>query len=94
MCCPYPLVPSHQRLLSRDATLSAAICLNCVTLPPSVREPWGASRHGQSASSLQESWNEKKIKGGGVRLIGEERKGSEGGKRDYGQGETEKNGGK
>lgn len=29
-----------------------------------------------------------------MRLIGEERKGSEGGKGEYGQGETEKNGGK
>lgn len=60
MCCPYPLLPSHQRLLSCDAILSAPICLNCVTLPPPVWEPLGASRHGQSAGRLQGTWEEEK----------------------------------
>lgn len=81
MRCPYPLLPSHQHLLSCEATLGAAICLDCVTLPPSVREPWGASRHTgkvRVAYGIKERKERKKV--GGVGLIEEERKGSEGGR--------------
>lgn len=46
-----PVMPSLHR---------APICLDCVTVPPPVLEPWGASRHGQSAGSLQGAWEEEK----------------------------------
>lgn len=93
MRCPYPLLPSHQHLLSCDATLGAAICLDCVTLPPSVREPWGASRHAgkvRVAYGTKERKERKKV--GGVGLIEEERKGSEGGRRSMDKGKRGKMG--
>lgn len=68
---------SHQHLLSCDATLGAAICLDCVTLPPSVREPWGASRHTDKVRVAYGIKERKKV--GGAGLMEEERKGSEGG---------------
>lgn len=46
-----PRLP-HQRSFSRHATLPAHVRLHCVTLPPSVREPWGSSRDGPSVRSL------------------------------------------
>lgn len=71
MRCPYALLHSHQCLLSCDASLCAPIYLHCVTLPPSVWEPQGASRHCPSAHSLQG----KQVKEGGVGLIEKRREG-------------------
>lgn len=66
---PPPASPSRQRLLYCDAILGAPICLDCVTLPPPVWEPRGASRHGQSAGQLSTNVGGKNMKEGGVGLI-------------------------
>lgn len=73
MCCPYPLLPSHQCLLSCDAILSTPICLDCVTLPSPVWEPWGASRHGQSTAKPTRNVGERKMEEGGAWLTDKER---------------------
>lgn len=81
MCCPYPLLPSHQCLLSCDAILSAPICLHCVTLPPPVWEPWSAKQAWPKWGQLTRKVGGRNMKDGGVGLIEKERigQGKEGG---------------